>query len=247
MRFPSVEKCCDKVYEIKILKKKYFICLKSVVVRKDFLVLKKVFHLLRFPSVEKCCHPKATRMCGWSIFQREPTDQRQLCTGPTHKMHKILRIHKFHKIHKKVSLEENTYIAHQLTCTNTAKCVLTYFDISPLLNTEKFSSRTCSKILIAFVRTKWVARWWVVLVYLAWLRELLNCFEHCSRVDSAVCLNCVLEMLDIQWRRLLVSYSCSSILCLGNIPFLQIFYNIPQIFKYSLDDPTVWVTVSGQF
>ena len=95
--------------------------------------------------------------------------------------------------------------------------------------------------------------------------DCVNCgiVEHCCRVDSAsqlyfgdvlnivveliVCLNCVLEMLDIQWRRLLVSYSCSSILCLGNIPFLQIFYNIPQIFKYSLDYPTVWVTVSGQF
>ena len=43
-KFPSVEKCCDKVYEIKNPE--------------------KVFHLTRFPSVEKCCRPKAARMCG---------------------------------------------------------------------------------------------------------------------------------------------------------------------------------------
>ena len=158
-------------------------------------------------------------------------------------------MHKIHKIHKKVSLEQNTNIAYQLTCTNTAKCAVTCFDILLLLNTGKFSSRTCSKILIAFVRIELIA-----LVCLSACLDSANCgivfkivvelivFLNCVLnivVELIVCLNCVLEMLDIQWRRLLVSYSCSSILCLGNIPFLQIFYNIPQIFKYSLDDPTV--------
>ena len=158
-------------------------------------------------------------------------------------------MHKIHKIHKKVSLEQNTNTAYQLTCTNTAKCAVTCFDILLLLNTGKFSSRTCSKILIAFVRIELIA-----LVCLSACLDSVNCgivfkivvelivFLNCVFkvvVELIVCLNCVLEMLDIQWRRLLVSYSCSSILCLGNIPFLQIFYNIPQIFKYSLNDPTV--------
>ena len=172
-------------------------------------------------------------------------------------------MHKIHKIHKKVSLEQNTNIAYQLTCTNTAKCAVTCFDILLLLNTGKFSSRTCSKILIAFVRIELIAlvclsacldsaNCGIVFKIVVELIVFLNCvlnivvelivFLNCVLnivVELIVCLNCVLEMLDIQWRRLLVSYSCSSILCLGNIPFLQIFYNIPQIFKYSLDDPTV--------